>query len=67
MENKKYRLDVNLRPQNEVPLFSTEKKTFRDKMLTKFFGQKRRYLIIVPSESIDSISFTEAPGVTGGH
>lgn len=61
MENKKYHLDINLRPNDEAPIFTAEKKTFRDKVLTKFFGQKRQYLIIVPSEAIDSISFAEIP------
>ncbi len=59
MENKKYHLDVNLRPRGEAPIFTTERVTVRDKLLNRLFGKKKKYLIIVPSEAIDSISFVE--------
>lgn len=59
MDNKKYHLDINLRPKGEEPIFTTEHKTLRRKIADRLFGQKQQYLIIVPSKAIDSISFTE--------
>lgn len=64
MENKKYHLDVNLLPRDEAPIFTTERLTVRDKLLNKLFGKKKQYLIIVPSEAIDTISFMEKKGGT---
>ena len=35
--------------------------TMRERMLQHLFGEKRRLMVIVPSDSVESVSITELP------
>ncbi|HQA93793.1 MAG TPA: hypothetical protein PK155_07180 [Bacteroidales bacterium] len=34
----------------------------RERLLRHFFGEKRRVMVIVPGDSVESVSITELPG-----
>lgn len=36
--------------------------SMRERLLRHFFGEKRRVMVIVPGDSVESVSITELPG-----
>lgn len=69
MEHNSIQLDVNM-PSTRTSgtrrlLADIKKKTLRSRILSALFGEQHEIVIIMPSRSVDTVTFTRA-GEEGG-
>ena len=62
MEEHKYQMHIRLPNEKDKPVFKAQRITLRDKLLTRLFGKRQQYVVIMPSSMVDSISLEPAEG-----
>ncbi len=62
MEEQKFRMQIRVPKTKPKPVYRAERITLRDKLLTKLFGRRQQYVIIMPSALVDSITVEPVEG-----
>ena len=62
MEERKYQMRIRVPNAKEKPIFQAHRVTLRDKLLTRLFGKRQQYVVIMPSSMVDSISLEPVKG-----
>ena len=52
------RISVSKEPE-DGSVVSCKKVTLRERIISKLFGQKRKIMVLVPGDSVSSVSITE--------
>ena len=56
----KYKLNISVSKENQDNgIVATKNRSIREKFLTKLLGEKKKVMVIVPGESVVSITITE--------
>ena len=55
------KINVSKKP-TEDGVVRCQRVTMRERLLRYLFGEKRRVMVIVPGDTVESISITELPG-----
>jgi len=56
----KHKLNISVSKENQDNgIVATKKRSIREKLLTKLLGEKKKVMVIVPGESVVSITITE--------
>ena len=63
--NRGLKISVTKAPRTDG-LLACRKVTLREKLLLRLFGPSRRLMVLVPGDSVDTISITEVAGGGGG-
>ena len=63
--NRGLKISVTKAPRTDG-LLACRKVTLREKLLLRLIGPPRRLLVLVPGDSVDTISITEVAGGGGG-
>jgi hypothetical protein len=62
MKNVKRNLKISVAKQPWTDgLVACRKVTFREKLLTRLLGPPNKVMVLVPGDSVDTVSITEAP------
>ena len=62
MEERKYTMNIRVPNDKDKPVFQAKRITLRDKLLTRLFGKRQQYVVIMPSAMVDSISLVPVEG-----
>ena len=62
MEERKYRMHIRVPSAKDKPIFQAQRVTLRDRLLTRLFGERQQYVVIMPSTMVDSISLVPVEG-----
>lgn len=62
--NRGLKISVTKAPRTDG-LLACRKVTLREKLLLRLFGPPRRLMVLVPGDSVDTISITEVAGGGG--
>ncbi len=62
MEEHKYQMHIQVPSAKEKPIFQAQRVTLRDRLLTRLFGKRQQYVVIMPSSMVDSISLEPVRG-----
>ncbi len=56
----KHKLNISVSKENQDNgIVATKNRSIREKLLTKLLGEKKKVMVIVPGESVVSITITE--------
>ena len=60
-------ISVSKKPKKDS-VISCRSLTLRERVLTKFFGQKNKVMVLIPGSTVSTVSITEIPegGTAGG-
>jgi len=59
----KHNLEISVsKKPTEGGVVRCRRVSMRERLLRHFFGEKRRVMVIVPSDSVECVSITELPG-----
>ena len=59
----KHNLEINVsKKPAEDGVVRYKRVALRERLLRYLFGEKRRVMVIVPSDTVESVSITELPG-----